>query len=44
VQVVEITTPVDAIRSGIAKGAPDAVQYALPRNDVYRIVEEVELR
>jgi hypothetical protein len=44
VQVVEITVPVDALKSGVGKGAVDAVQYALPRNDVYRIIEEVPLR
>lgn len=29
VQIVEIKTSVDAIKSGVAKGSPDVVQYAL---------------
>jgi hypothetical protein len=44
VQIVEITEPVGAIKSGIRKGDPSAVQFALPRKDAYRIVPGSEVR
>jgi hypothetical protein len=42
-QIVEITKPVDAVKSGISGGAPGATQLALPRKDVYRVIPESEV-
>jgi len=44
VEVVDVGQPVTGIRSGIRKGGADATQVALPRRDVYRIVEERRIR
>ena len=44
VEIVDVGQPVNGIRSGIRKGGKDAVQVALPRRDVYRIVAERPIR
>jgi hypothetical protein len=44
VEIVDVGGTVRGIRSGIANGAQDATQIALPRRDVYRIIEERPIR